>query len=885
MGLRNALVLFLVWASALSAAVRIGIESLVAWTPEADYSGAIYYRPSNGSTQFLNPPIFSWPVKTNHLGTASADAIFFPEFQFQISTSATFVNFIIDRRTPSSMENRLAPFTNASGAILSNVPIYWRSMFIDTNGLTNFTTSTRSFVVSVAATNRDHSMLADETYLAAPTHPYLLITSSNRAFAYEFLRTNYAFGWTYLTTYRDLATNHTLWTNTLQWNTNGIVWPASPGFSTNGIDSGRLGAALLWYQITNVASITNDLVRNYNLMTTWMLESHYIINDFGASSSAWYFYILALGYDWLYPLLSTSARANAVLAMDRACRYEIRGNGAGWASQASGAAVDYSYVWPMQYQNWSSVNEEGTSHGIFHFWLYQMFAATAFQESTNARRHLDLGVNYAIARGSSFGGFAAVNQGRVYAPLQADPQIHITAMYKSLFPEAQLRFAPNFVAFAEWYAAVTPPGFRDNRTAQGDGGSGLSTYMSISGFGQRIGLLTQHGDVWQSHLNSLTHYNPFNTEGDGGVRWSDMAQTPTLWPPPTPTAMGKARVYLEDGWAVANTKALNADDAFTNGLGVVFTARPRASEAGHSSFCDGDVEIWCRGARVTDSGAWTVGDTHGLTVNAHNQGKINGYSTFTLQSYGAAPNLPFYSRIKAWTNATDYFYVAADLTASMTNSYNVNLTTTVTNYERHVFFSRLGKYVAIYDKWATRSNAEFAVNWPVSFGLTNLTGSNFTYSATNFAGETISNHVQQIASGFTISNLFGQNVLTNPVTGVGYTDQCDANGFSGGVERRWRNHIWYRSGTSTNQGHSLLVVSVQEPGESAPAVTRLDDNTFKHVYDGVTETNTWGTNYTGAYTYQVATLEGGENPGGGGEGGAATGRTLNAVRATAGRMQ
>ena len=56
--------------------------------------------------------------------------------------------------------------------------------------------------------------------------------------------------------------------------------------------------------------------------------------------------------------------------------------------------------------------------------------------------------------------------------------------------------------------------------------------------------------------------------------------------------------------------------------------------------------------------------------------------------------------------------------------------------------------------------------------------------------------------------------------------------------------------------------------------------------NGATETNTFGTNYAGAFTYRFAAVEGaggGGEEGGGEEGGGAA-RTMRVKRATAGRL-
>ncbi|HMJ91679.1 MAG TPA: hypothetical protein VK530_17790 [Candidatus Acidoferrum sp.] len=843
------------------AASTIGTEALVGWNAEADFSGGINRRPANASTQNLNAAIFMWSPKTNHTAPESADGPCYPEYQFQVSTSATFVNFIVNFRTPANMENRLSPFTNASGAILSNVPIYWRALYIGTNGWTNWTAPTWRFYVGVNATNWDRSMLRDESYLSnvAATRPYIGIQSSNRAPFLTFLQTNYPFGWLAVTDDVARVTNSYGGTNTeLTWSTNGGVWPTGANFPTNAPDFPKLGRALLTYALTREQSLTQFLVIQFNKLVQWHTNVFFSRADFGSAPDVFPTYLLALGFDQLKPLLSTAQINGAVMAADRACRYALRGNNRAWSGPPlSPNTLDDSFEYLEQLLAWFSIAEQGTSHAYYDIQALGTLALAFFSESADARRLLDVLLNYGIARGHFSGGFNVINQGRGYAVLSTDAFLWNYINMAKAFPEAHLERTPNLQGLADWYPSVTPPGFRYNRTAQGDGGSGASTHMSTATFGQKLGLFTKNGEAWKAHQSALVHNNLFTPPGE--VYWHDMWQTASLWPPPDPVTAPQYKVWIEGGWAVASTKALNDPAAFTNGIGVVVCAPPGGNQGTgyHSPEYIGDVEIWCAGANVTDSGAWTLGDSFGFDVDSHNMPKINGYGPRVSYQYGKVQTLPFYARIIAATNTAEFFYVGLDLIRAYTNEYNLNLTSAVnidpiiTKMERHVFFSRTGKTLSIYDSWSTRSNAEFSVNWPVSFGLTNLTGSNFQYSATNFAGQTVSNFVSQIASGLALTNMIGSNVLRNPRTGVWVSDGLDASGSSGGVERRWRNHIWYRSSGATSNGHSLLVISFQEPGKSAPVVTRLDDNTFASVYDGVTETITFGTNYAGASTVLV----------------------------------
>ena len=66
--------------------------------------------------------------------------------------------------------------------------------------------------------------------------------------------------------------------------------------------------------------------------------------------------------------------------------------------------------------------------------------------------------------------------------------------------------------------------------------------------------------------------------------------------------------------------------------------------------------------------------------------------------------------------------------------------------------------------------------------------------------------------------------------------------------------MWITNRTAATNFTFVWAVIPQKPGVAAPMVQRLDSFTLAVTYDGVTETNTFGTNYAGAFTYRVETV-------------------------------
>jgi hypothetical protein len=285
------------------------------------------------------------------------------------------------------------------------------------------------------------------------------------------------------------------------------------------------------------------------------------------------------------------------------------------------------------------------------------------------------------------------------------------------------------------------------------------------------------------------------------------------------------------------------------------------------------VEIWAYGAPVLQSGGKGL-NQWGMRADAHNAPKVNGYgvlSTTAINAYNSFPNAARVGEIIAFTNHADFFYACADLSGAYTNSYNPNASNLVLSMKRHVILSKTGKSFLIYDENVNRTAAELAVNFPIQQQMTNQTPTNFIFSSTNKSGVVVTTYVFQVVSGFSLTNRAGAQGLTNPVTGAYTAD-------TGGESVRFSHNMWYRKITPAVTNASLAVFVPQQPGKSAPTFLRLDNTTVAVTYDGVTETNTFGTNYAGAFTYRVELAEASSGDSGGGSGGGSEGPT-NGVRA------
>ncbi len=819
------------------AQTRIGNEALKELPSSAAYSGVVNIRPGNGEVTEFNPPVFSWFYVSN-IVTASPDNAAMWEFQFQVSTNTAFTNNIVNKRTPSNLYNTLAPFTNADGSTFTR-PLYWRVGYVTPGGATNLWGSTNTFVISANATIWDRSMLADETYLASKyTHPHVLFTAQTRPAVYQFSQTNNPAEWALLLAYHNISMSAAWWTNSAAWSpTDGSVLSRTL----------MLGSTMTYWALSQNPAVTNHLAANYQRFVDWYLAVHYEFEDYGGNGSQpWALHCLVLGYDWLYPILNTQQKSNAVFAIQRTARFYNRN--AFWSTRALSGHWELdttgAYNEPRLIP-WYNSARCGTSHQWRDSAIVSTLALAAYGLGGDAREFYDLWINYMIGRTHFTGGFAAINQGRGYASvsMRGGGLIWNTVAFMSVFPEAQLNRIQTLNGFADWFSRMTPPGYRGTHGMSGDGGDGVTAnftaYWNAVDF-RDLALLTRSGEAWQAHLNEKA-FGPSTSD----TYFYQIPSTYTIWPPPAPKASSDAKLFAEDGWVIASSKPANAIDAFTNGLGFIFAARPRGTEGGHSINCDGAVELWAYGAKVTDGGAWNL-DPYGYRPEAQDTLFVNGQGMQVNSSYGnysGEPVLPWYARIAAYRTSPEFTYALGDITPAFTNKYNPQ-NDNVLKVKRHVLFSRTGKYFVLYDELAARTPSTFHWQWHVlQPTVTNLTTSGFRYSSADRAGRNITNYVFHASAGLAFTNMTGANVLKNPHTGATFSDQGDPY--------RRAHALWYRNATLATNFTFLSVIVPQEPGKTAPSFSRIDNNTVVVTYDGVTETNTFGTNYTGAFTYRV----------------------------------
>jgi len=809
----------------------IGSEAVVQLPQSALWEKNVNIRPGNGDVVTLNPPRFSWPacyLMTNNADTAQRI------FQFQAGYDPAFNNVAVNVRTLSTMYNFLAPFTNS--------PVYWRVAYIGVvSGVTNFWI-TNSFSIASNALLWDRSMLANSNYLAQKmVHPYMMFNGSNVAAMSHWIQTNTnVFGCYKGYTGQMLANMITQANKTItnSW------WPGSVPSSTV-LDEGTWASyiaqvAFVW-QMTGNPIYTSANQALYVCATNFVANHEPVADFISFQKFNTENLSLALGYDWLYQVMTPLQRQGVLNALDLRAQDILYGFGSFYVPQSyqygNGAFAPTNYVFtPPFVHRYFSQLQGGTSHEIDNFNDSMVDALAGCQESTNCALLANLGLNYMIGCVNNSGACHSddgQDEGHEYGGLHLAAALYAHMVAQTVFPEARFNLNPFWSNSADWWDRRLPVGFNSVHDPWGDanGVSANDNYWNQNSFGRMYTFFTGSGTVsqhWQAQSQILAGGSQDNQTTLPLLYYYPATPNPVLDPDST------GKLYTNSGWMISSTYGPNTTNCFNKGVGIIFQARPQGSEEGHSYFSDLSFEIWAYGANVTDAGAGMSG--FGRVGWDHYSLLINGLGQ--CQPLGG-PALPYYSKFIGFEDATNYTYVAADGTAAyphtsftpggwMIPNQFANLETGaplafVQKVQRHILFMRR-KYFVMYDDLQCLEPATFTWLYPVYQDTlqinTNSSNFCFAYTCTNQSGATVTVGVAHIAAPQSLElwDETGTNVAGNPITGENYWNQ-------GGSWLPRAHTLWVNNATPATNFHFMTVIYPVPPGASLPQITRLDDYT------------------------------------------------------------
>jgi len=780
-------------------------------------------QPADGSTQGYNPPIFKWVYTENPTYTLQTVV---RTFKFQLSTNADFSSFYWNITCSNNFYNFLPPITNSDGSTYAGTN-FWRIVYMNSNATVNVATGVvHTFVLSPNATPWNRSMLADTNYLLgiATNHPHMWFSQGNLGAMSSFLQRNNwpTYGRNWSSTIRDATQAQSqTW-----WNT-----PAITNLSGNAlmmaVQDAQMVAFSYYMSGSNSTWDIQGAAGTLNWCCTSILSHGYDQTDpysFDLATEN----SLATSYDWLFPFMSSSQRSNVLYTISSIVQFTAYNDWWGYSMVPAVTNRVYTNALTVTY---SSAMKLASSHERFCAPVGLEDCIAAMGENPQLLALFPMFMNYSIAQFDPYQG----DEGRGYSEqcnFKFDREFGAFALSTVQFPEAKLWMNPVLTNLASFFANWEPVGYQGVFEPWGDLGFGFQSQWFNTRYFD-LALLTQNGAVLrQFNRSSVVRFNSPDSSPLLGE-----AFLPFYYPKPIETDWSDTTYLdLDRGWAMSSAYPPTFWNAFTNGVGFVFQARPAGSRIEHSSFTDGQVELWAYGASCTAGGAAGGYAKHPMYYNGL---MVNGIGMMNPQS--PISDL-YYNQLTQFTNAPDFTYTAGDLTKGFNRSnydtgglgnmtypfytYSSNTVPYVSNVQRHVVFPHK-KYLVIYDQMQTTANSTFQWLWHVAepTAVVNTNGCSFTYTCTNhYNSSNVTVYVQHIVdpSLMSLKNIAGTKLSKfNPFTGENYF------GLDNDTGPYYNSTVWIYNRTPTTNWHFLSVVFPVKWGQPAPTITRINDYTVR----------------------------------------------------------
>lgn len=839
--------------SSASAQTVINQQTPLPLPSSALFRGEVGNAPADGTVQGMNPPLFKWLYMENGTMTQSSDL---RTFRFQLSTSADFSSPYWDIVCSNNFYNFVPPITNSDGSTFTGT-CYWRIIYMDGAHSMNIATGdVHNFTLSTSATNWDRSMLADQNYLMSvgQQHPHMLFWQTNLSSVSAFMRTA---NWTTPGANMTSTTNLSAWFMTQPW------WNSSSLTNLPSILTAAQGCAEVAFSYymsgSNKVWDMNGAANTLNWYATeWMRRGMDRLDGYQADPGTMYY--LALSYDWLYPFMTPAQRANVLHMMERTAQYYAYDDG--WWFLCDPPATNGIYTNTLTVPYYSDA-KIGSSHSRYDSSMGLVLTEAALGESSVMRELFPLFMNYSMAQFDPYQG----DEGRGYSEqsnFKVDRQFAAALISTIVFRDAKLWQNPLYFNMGKFFAYWEPTGLRTVMDPWGDLGYGVVSAWYNTRY-YDLALLTGSGEF----LRQFRRTAAFPHGGADSMPIVIDAFMPYYYQTPLEQDWSdNSFLDIEKGWAISGLYPPSNWAAFTNGVGFAFQARPAGSRIEHSSFTDGQIDLWAYGASLTVGG----GNNYVKHPMYYNGLFVDGIGVMNPQS---PPVDSWYSRITAFTNTSSFTYVAANLTKAFNRSnyntgglgnwtyqfytYATNTRPYIADVQRHIVFPHK-KYLVIYDQMQATKPAQFQWLWHIwePTSSVNPTTGSFTYTSTNLYGGTpVKVYVQHIVDptllGF--NNVVGTNLSKyNPFTGENYYGQ------DGDTGPFWNSSVWVYNKTPVANWHFLTVIYPVKVGDSAPIITRIDDYTVKVVKGGVTDTINFSSTGGSAPPTVSLTLQAGPSP-------------------------
>jgi hypothetical protein len=800
----------------MSEPVLIGASALLPDDPTTHFSRAVNFAPGDGERVDLNPPRFRWCYHPTRPGEGGDYT-----FRFQVARDAQFQKLIHDINTPFNFYNTLPPFQGSG-------PVFWRVGYREgaSEPIVHWS-DTRSFTVSADAQTWDRASMAAPDF-SKIGHPRLLFSQKT------------------LPDLRVLIQKNEDARNIFERMQSDAMDVIASGWWVSGLPATDTApAAEQYYQSANklvtvafVYTLTQDkkYARVKDLALTFArYQKGGLSSPEGAggekdanedATQATEF--LALLYDWLYPELSAGERADFVHCLD-------------WRIES----FVYDFAWKRNHNgtrpavvHGSSLSVIGASHAFEGFFDTFPACLAIYEDSEHAREAFALGIHFMAGVGSAHGFSEGWNEGPGYGNSKWAWQVNAMSYLDSVFPDYGVGQNPWLRRTGAFMRLQTPVGLKH---APWGHGSNKTSYF-VSGHKRayrKLAYLTGDGHFlanWQAY--------GWTTKGAVDRPWIECALP--LWreEPGPITAENHVRAFSRSGWVMAMSGPPNDPATYTEGLGIVFAARPRGGYS-HALACDNSFHIFGYGHDISHAGGATpYGDACSYHSMSHNTVLVDGLGQFQGRSDQSAPVI---ARLLAFQQTDEVTYWCGDATLAyprtpgevkhwwggLDDLYKTRDVRHLTRFNRHVLFVRNRYFVMLDDLEASQPTAFtwlYHIRPDGPFSLNAHSGS-FTYDLDDLKVDV----VHLLGTGqVDVRDMQGAEGLRNPLTGEDYTADW---------QRREKDkpfdvahNLFVTNKEPVKKWRFLTVILPTPPGDGSPhAIERLDDLTLKVTAFGQTD--------------------------------------------------
>ncbi|MBT4139481.1 MAG: DUF4962 domain-containing protein [Candidatus Latescibacteria bacterium] len=800
----------------MSQSIHIGQSSLLPDDPTTHYSRAVNFAPGTGETVDLNPPRFRWRYYSPQSTKNSNHT-----FQFQIANDDKFENLIHDISTPFNFYNTIPPLEGTG-------PFHWRIGYKE--GTTNtfiHWSNTRSFTIAPDAQVWDRSSMANPDF-SNVGHPRLLFTKETLPDLRELIQKNEDSQNIFARMQRDADEFIEL-----AWWQNGLP--------KTDLESAQEAYYQIASKLTHIAFVyrmTQDEkyapVKEHALAFARYPKGG-LSSPEGAggekdsnedATQATEF--LALLYDWLYPDLTETERADFVHSLD-------------WRIES----FVYDFAWKRNhdgtrpaYVHGSSLSVIGASHGFEGFFDTFPACLAIYEDSEHAREGFHLGINFMAGVGSAHGFSEGWNEGPGYGNSKWAWQVNAMSYLDSVFPGYGVGQNPWVKRTGAFMRLQTPVGLQ--HAPWGHGSNNTSYFESGHRRAYRkLAYLTGDGRFlanWQAY--------DWTTKGYLARPWIECALP--LWREhPTPVVEeNHVRAFPRSGWVMTMSGPPNDPTTYNNGLGMVFAARPRGGYS-HSLACDNSFHIFGYGHDLSHAGGATpYGDACSYHSMSHNTILVDGLGQFQGRSDQAAQVI---ARLIAFEKSGDITYWCGDATLAyprkpgevkhwwggLDDIYKERDARHLTRFNRHVLFVR-NKYFVILDDLEASKPTAFTWLYHIKpegpFNLNAHSGS-FTYQIDSVKVDVV--HLLG-AGQLDIHDMQGNEGLKNPLTGEDYTEDWKSR--EGDAPFDVAHNLFMTNKEPQKKWRFLSVILPTPPDDNSEyKIERLDNLTIKVTAFGQTD--------------------------------------------------